>query len=91
MVSLQFQTKTSTHGHKILKDFVSKFRKKQHTRSFIIPVKNQLSHADYEAYLRVVEHPIDMGEISKMLNSGAYTKPVSSRNYHVIKNRRNGV
>ncbi len=78
-------------GGKILKEFVNKFRKKQHTRSFVIPVKNQLSPADYEAYLRVIEHPIDMGEISKKLDSGAYDKPVSNRNYHLIRNRRNGV
>ncbi len=78
-------------GGKILKEFVNKFRKKQHTRSFVIPVKNQLSPADYEAYLRVIEHPIDMGEISKRLDSGAYDKPVSNRNYRLIRNRRNGV
>ncbi len=86
MVSLQLQRKLPTHGHKVMKDFVNKFRKKQHARSFLIPVKSQLSPADYEAYLRVVEHPIDMGEISKKLDSGGYAKPVSRRNYYdVIK------
>ncbi len=68
-----------------MKDFVNKFRKKQHARSFLTPVKSQLSPADYEAYLSVVEQPIDMGEISRKLDSGAYVKPVSSRNDDVIK------
>ncbi len=87
MVLLHLPLKAPVYSRKAMKEFVNKFRKKQHARSFLIPVKSQLSTTDYEAYLRVVEHPIDMGEISKKLDNNAYAKPVSSRNYDFIKNR----